>query len=298
MKQKEPLDFGLKNIEEKIVDRRSKYRFISSDFGFVDSIIQIEPHLFKFGQPYCIKEGRVALVKKGTARVSINLIEYTYQEGMFVLVAPNSIIQMNEISPDFDARMMAIHTDFLPLHSKEDFLSHLLHHKRSLLVTLSPEEHKQIEEFYRLMWKIMQENVFRREVIQHLLVSLLYNIEYIIKVNHQQVYDEYLTRQEDIFQRFISLVNVYSKTERTVGFYADKLCLTPRYLNTVIRQNSQQTVMDWINQSVIQEAKMMLKCSNLLIYQIADELNFPNPSFFCKFFKRKTGMTPQAYQRS
>ncbi|WP_368205051.1 helix-turn-helix domain-containing protein, partial [Bacteroides caccae] len=72
----------------------------------------------------------------------------------------------------------------------------------------------------------------------------------------------------------------------------------PRYLNTLIRQTSQQTVMDWINQSIILEAKVLLKHSNLLVYQISDELNFPNPSFFCKFFKRMTGMTPQEYQKS
>ena len=58
-----------------------------------------------------------------------------------------------------------------------------------------------------------------------------------------------------------------------------------------------QTVMEWINQSVILEAKVLLKHSNLLVYQISDELHFPNPSFFCKFFKRMTGMTPQEYQK-
>ena len=139
--------------------------------------------------------------------------------------------------------------------------------------------------------------LFRKEVIQHLLVGLLYNIEYIAKSKGQAELSP-LTHQNDIFQRFISLVNTYSKTERNVSFYADKLCLTPRYLNTVIRQTSQQTVMDWINQSIILEAKVLLKHSNRLVYQISDELNFPNPSFFSKFFKRMTGMTPQEYQKN
>lgn len=107
-----------------------------------------------------------------------------------------------------------------------------------------------------------------------------------------------LTRQEEIFQRFISLVNTYSKKERNVNFYADKLCLTSRYLNTVVRQASQQTVMEWINQSIMLEAKILLKHGNQLVYQISDELNFPNPSFFCKFFKRMTGMTPHEYQKT
>ena len=147
------------------------------------------------------------------------------------------------------------------------------------------------------MWDVLQEPVFRKEVIQHLLAGLLYNIEYIAK-NKGQSESSPLTHQNDIFQRFISLVNTYSKTERNVSFYADKLCLTPRYLNTVIRQASQQTVMDWINQSIILEAKVLLKHSNRLVYQISDELNFPNPSFFSKFFKRMTGITPQEYQKN
>ena len=94
------------------------------------------------------------------------------------------------------------------------------------------------------------------------------------------------------------MVNQYAKTERNVPFYADKLYLTPRYLNSVVKQVSRRTVMDWVNDSVILEAKVMLKYGDKLVYQIADELNFPNVSFFCKFFKRETGMTPQAYQKS
>ena len=89
----------------------------------------------------------------------------------------------------------------------------------------------------------------------------------------------------------------HSKHERSVNFYADKLCLTPHYLSSVIRETSGQTVMQWINQAVILEAKVLLKHSNLLVFQISDELNFPNPSFFSKFFKRMTGMTPAEYQK-
>ena len=55
--------------------------------------------------------------------------------------------------------------------------------------------------------------------------------------------------------------------------------------------------MQWINQAIIFEAKVLLKHSDLLVFQISDELGFPNPSFFSKFFKRITGMTPAEYQK-
>lgn len=81
--------------------------------------------------------------------------------------------------------------------------------------------------------------------------------------------------RKELFRRFIALVNQHSKHERSVNFYADKLCLTPHYLSSVIRETSGQTVMQWINQAVILEAKVLLKHSNLLVFQISDELNFP-----------------------
>lgn len=297
MEQKEPMELGLQLLKDINIVRHNEFRFINAEFGFVTSFSKMETTIFKIGQPYRLQEGRIAIITNGRARVLINLIEYIFRPNYISLIAPGSIIQIIETSQDFDAHMMAIEHNFLPISGKEEFFAHFLQRKKNLLLPLTTTEQVQIENFITVMWDVLQEPVFRKEVIQHLLAGLLYNIEYIAK-NKGQSESSPLTHQNDIFQRFISLVNTYSKTERNVSFYADKLCLTPRYLNTVIRQASQQTVMDWINQSIILEAKVLLKHSNRLVYQISDELNFPNPSFFSKFFKRMTGMTPQEYQKN
>ena len=297
MEQKEPMELGLQLLKDINIVRHNEFRFINAEFGFVTSFSKMETTIFKIGQPYRLQEGRIAIITNGRARVLINLIEYIFRPNYISLIAPGSIIQIIETSQDFDAHMMAIEQNFLPVYGKEEFFAHFLQRKKNLLLPLTTTEQVQIENFITVMWDVLQEPVFRKEVIQHLLAGLLYNIEYIAK-NKGQSESSPLTHQNDIFQRFISLVNTYSKTERNVSFYADKLCLTPRYLNTVIRQASQQTVMDWINQSIILEAKVLLKHSNRLVYQISDELNFPNPSFFSKFFKRMTGMTPQEYQKN
>ena len=297
MEQKEPMELGLQLLKDINIVRHNEFRFINAEFGFVTSFSKMETTIFKIGQPYRLQEGRIAIITNGRARVLINLIEYIFRPNYISLIAPGSIIQIIETSQDFDAHMMAIEHNFLPVSGKEEFFAHFLQRKKNLLLPLTTTEQVQIENFITVMWDVLQEPVFRKEVIQHLLAGLLYNIEYIAK-NKGQSESSPLTHQNDIFQRFISLVNNYSKTERNVSFYADKLCLTPRYLNTVIRQASQQTVMDWINQSIILEAKVLLKHSNRLVYQISDELNFPNPSFFSKFFKRMTGMTPQEYQKN
>ena len=297
MEQKKPMELGLQLLKDINIVRHNEFRFINAEFGFVTSFSKMETTIFSVGQPYRLQEGRIAIVTNGSARVLINLIEYIFLPDHISLIAPNSIIQIIEVSHDFDAHMMAVDLNFLPISGKEEFFTHFLQQKKNLLFPLSTEEQIHIENFVTVMWSVLQEPVFRKEVIQHLLVGLLYNIEYIAKSKGQAELSP-LTHQNDIFQRLISLVNTYSKTERNVSFYANKLCLTPRYLNTVIRQTSQQTVMDWINQSIILEAKVLLKHSNRLVYQISDELNFPNPSFFSKFFKRMTGMTPQEYQKN
>ena len=293
MEKKTPLNIGLEILGNLDIVRHNEFRFISPHFGFVNSFAKLESLLITLDQPYRIKEGRIAIIKQGYARVLINLIEETFQPDKMLLIVPNSILQLIEVSPDFDMQMVAMDSEFLPITGKDDFFTHLSQLQKNIILSLTPQESYQFKSYFDLMWNILQESPFHREVIQHLLVSLLYNIEYLTHNNGNA--QNHQTRQEEIFQRFISLVNTYSKKERNVVFYADKLCLTPRYLNTVVRQTSQQTVMDWINQSIILEAKVLLKHSNLLVYQISDELNFPNPSFFCKFFKRMTGITPREY---
>ena len=114
---------------------------------------------------------------------------------------------------------------------------------------------------------------------------------------HQSTERQQHTRQEEVFNRFLELVNKYAARERSITFYADRLFLTPRYLSTLVRQASGRTVMDWVNEAVMQEAKLMLRHTDKLVYQIADELNFPNASFFSKYFRRMAGMTPNDYRR-
>ena len=106
-----------------------------------------------------------------------------------------------------------------------------------------------------------------------------------------------MSRKEDIFHRFVALINNHAAAEHAISFYADRLCLTPNHLGAVVREVSGQTVMEWIHRYIIQQAKLQLKYSDLPVWQIGEQLNFTNPSFFSKFFRRETGMTPAEYRR-
>ena len=105
-------------------------------------------------------------------------------------------------------------------------------------------------------------------------------------------------RKEDVFYRFLLLVEANYQKERSVNFYAEKLSITPKHLSAVAKETSGHTAGEWIDSYVILEAKLLLHNSELTIQEISTKLNFANQSFFGKYFKHHTGMSPRSYRQS
>ena len=105
------------------------------------------------------------------------------------------------------------------------------------------------------------------------------------------------TRQESMFREFLFLVSQHYVREREIGYYADQICVTPKYLSSVVKEVSGKTAAKWIDESVILEAKSLLKYSGMSIQEIAYHLNFSTQSFFGKYFKQHTGTSPSRYKR-
>lgn len=295
MEKSKPLTLGfeeLKNRTELIT--HAEFRSIRQGVGMVNSFAQMESALFRVGQPYRARESRIVRILRGTGRLSINLVEHEVSAQTIVVCPSNSLIELKELSPDYDFQILVTENDFLPTLSGSTLNN--LYEQYGSIIPLTAEEWEHTGIFFALVWDTMHRTPFRKEVVQHLITALLYDLKY-IRDQKQTSITAHPSRQEEVLRRFIALVNEHGKHERNVSFYADKLYLTSRYLSTVIRETSGQTVMQWINQAVILEAKVLLKHSDLLVFQISDELNFPNPSFFSKFFKRMTGMTPAEYQK-
>jgi len=92
------------------------------------------------------------------------------------------------------------------------------------------------------------------------------------------------------------LVQTHYKQERGLEFYANQLHLTPKHLAKVIKETTNKAANDWIDEHVVLEAKALLKSTNMTAQQISDELNFSDQSFFGKYFKRHTGVSPREYK--
>ena len=242
-----------------------------------------------------LKEARILFLKKGSMRNLLNFEEYEIQERTLAIFPPNFNIENTNISTDFSAEIIALKETFFESEDMIKLFSTIW--SNPYILQLNEEEFRMVEKYFSLTRDLLN-TTFSTSIklsLQHLLNSFILNIKTFsgrsIEKDIQSPY------KISMFRRFISLVKEHYKQERTIGFYANQLSITPHYLSALIKQTSGETVMQWINKMVILKSKELLREGNLLVYEISNELNFPNPSFFSRFFKKQTGITPFQYQK-
>jgi YesN/AraC family two-component response regulator len=162
------------------------------------------------------------------------------------------------------------------------------------------EKHfEEIIRIYQMMKDKLSEKdfLYKEEVAKHYLSLMKYNM---LQANANDIKNKLpnrpASRKDEIFHQFIKEVEKSYKHERNVTFYADKLCISPKYLSSVIHNVSGKYATEWIDGFVILEAKALLKSNGNTIKEICNKLNFANQSFFAKYFKQHTGFTPKEYR--
>lgn len=299
MKSNRLLLLALRQMRERVGESHNDYRFLIPELGLLRSIhgiADVVRFLSVEGQPYRLTEGRVVYFRAGTLRLRINLRELEFKAGDFLVVSPGTVFEFLYISSDLDLAMLAFSNSLMESWQKEELLQVYLQGRLFLHLSLTEQESRRMEQIFALLWEVVHDRPFPKESVQSL-ISLVFHQTDGFRGRELEAGKQKRSRQEEVFNRFLELVNKYAVHERSCTFYADRLCLTSRYLSTLVRQASGRTVMDWVNEAVMQEAKLMLCHTDKLVYQIADELNFPNASFFCKYFRRMTGMTPKDYRQ-
>jgi AraC-like DNA-binding protein len=240
----------------------------------------------------------ISVCLNGYTRVSINLQEYFIGPGTMMIAVPDQIIQSVEISDDYQGVIIAISRDYTDvIFSKvEVMLPIFFYTKEYPCISIREEELNSVMEYYNMIWGKTKKEQESKDVIQTLIVALLYEIYAIYRhrIPHTK---EARNRKEMLYDQFMRSLSENYKKERSVNFYAKELFLTPKHLSSVVKEISGKTAGEWIDNFVLFEARSLLKSSQKNIQEIADELNFANQSFFGKYFKRYTGMSPKAYRR-
>ena len=238
---------------------------------------------------------------QGELHVRISLKEYTLRPDMFCVIITGMIFEVLSISNDFRGFMIATRTNFMPVTEKTTQVMSFYKCLQSRhCFVLEEKEVMAFVGVYHSIKATLQEldHPYRIPMLQSYVQILYYRMLPIVLKEEESRSKYSHTRQEEIFQRFIGEVEKHYRKERSVKFYADLLCISPKYLFTVIYKISQQLAGEWIDAYVILEAKTLLKSGRLTIQQISEQLNFSNQSFFGKFFKRCAGMSPKEYINS
>ena len=238
---------------------------------------------------------------QGELHVRISLKEYTLRPDMFCVIITGMIFEVLSISNDFRGFMIATRTNFMPVTEKTTQVMSFYKCLQSRhCFVLEEKEVMAFVGVYHSIKATLQEldHPYRIPMLQYYVQILYYRMLPIVLKEEESRSKYSHTRQEEIFQRFIGEVEKHYRKERSVKFYADLLCISPKYLSTVIYKISQQLAGEWIDAYVILEAKTLLKSGRLTIQQISEQLNFSNQSFFGKFFKRCAGMSPKEYINS
>lgn len=243
---------------------------------------------------------------KGSLDLNVNLAEVELSEGMVYVNVPGNIIRVNEIvgGPKEDLRYlcMALSREFFQALNME--ICKLFNEGLSMLenpgMHLNKKDFELAGNLMRYIISLLQAEVsYKREAILSALSSLFYILLGAWSVDAAgKKMEAQSNRNKVTFDKFIRLVMENYSQHRNVGFYAEKLCLTPKYLSKIIKTVSGRSAPDWIDSYVILEAKNLLKYSGVTIKEIVFKLNFPNQSVFYKFFKAHTGMTPTEYRNS
>lgn len=261
-------------------------------------------NLFRF--PTRINAFGIVLCSKGSIAVTSNLRHRTIGPKSMFLCPPETIVQV-ESHEEAEVHFILCEEEFInraQLDLKQLMYLFMVARETPSLQLTDPEW----DEIMQSLGEVFTEGYKQRtdplstEIIHTLFRLTSYRIcraiDDRIEKQRKESADSPRNRNAAYFNTFLEVLSKHYLQERSVSFYAEQLHLTPKYLTTLIRLTTGRTASEWIDEYVILEAKNLLKFSTMNIQEIAYYLNFPNQSFFGRYFKQHTGMSPSAYRSS
>ena len=259
-----------------------------------------EMEIFRF--PSRLNALIIGVGTEGETSLTSNLQEFRLKKDSLFIFSPKHILQVQS-NNRFKAHLIVIAPDFLKrINIDTKRMMPLFLQFGSLpCMELTHAESQSLRSFISMVEQELKgsETDFSSEIIGELIAATIYKVGDILThylTEHPEVDSPIHNRAEEYFRQFTELLGEHYKHERSVGFYARQLCITPKYLTTLIKRISGKSVSEWIDNYVILEAKTLLKYSNMSVQEIAYYLNFPNQSFFGSYFKRNAGMSTSQYK--
>lgn len=237
---------------------------------------------FREGEVYQLPEPRLLLFMSGEADVHLDLEQFHFERGTVILTTPDVILEFERIGQDVEVCGIA--------------MKEAVQVAERIVTNVSAKDSDLLLRMMYLLWDVATLSPYRREAVLQMVRAMVADVQYIKQASDSSVNRTAISRHQELFQQFKTLVSHHCERERNIPYYADQLHITPHHLSAVISRASGRSAMYWINRAVVLRAKVLLRTSGLLTYEIAERLHFANPPAFNNFFKRETGLTPKEYR--
>lgn len=272
------------------------------DFSLLDNFIisggdRKMPNLF-LEYPHSTEGVAISICTKGYGKAKIAFREREITPRTLIMLIPDLIIEPLEISEDLSLKTIFFSYDFisgLQLPAHFNIIGKIM---ASPCINLSNEDYVTLLGYYVFIEEQYVRDIpkYKSIIIKSLLFALAGEIISLYS-NHDA---KFLSNNhtEKMINSFMELLLKNYKSEHNISFYADKLCVTSKYLMTLIKQKTGKPISTWIKCALIAHSKRELKTTDKSIFLISEELNFSSTSQFCRYFKKHTDMTPKQYRDS
>ena len=272
---------------------------IGTDIMLIDDADNSRLDLALYSEPFKVDMTMAIIYEKGFVRAKINMVEYKIEAPSVVTIVNDSIFQPLEYSEDLKSKIIVMSREFS--NSMFSNLTEIRSIPNSLYansVFIMDNSNFVFDKYYDLLLNLVSSPKikFKVEAARHMTLAMFYG--YTFDEHGVDEKKNKSSRQEMLHSKFIDLLSRNFRTEREVKFYAEKLCVTPKYLSQVVSGLTGRTPSDYIEEFVVMESKALLNSTPMTIQQISDEMHFPSQSFFGKYFKRIVGMSPKEYRAS
>lgn len=235
----------------------------------------------------------LAVVLQGSAMIEVDGKNFLLHSGTFVYLNPNHLIRQLSHTDDLLFQYLYFEFDFLsdfPLLLKTDIFDYV---GNNPCLHLERTDFQLIKRYYDLIEDRYRAGNEYTVIIKGLLFSLILEVS---KIYSGQSVSISSTRQGKLTDRFFSLLHKHYQERQPVAFYADQLCISDKYLMRTLKKATGQTFHFWATDFILRDAKLLLRSTDMNITEISDRLNFPNSSFFARFFRKHTGISPGKFR--
>ena len=290
-----------RNFMQDLYEGLEGERWAGDGLLFIRRLGERSSQVFGSGEPFQLDQLHIGIVVSGEQDVTVNLRQHHLTKGSLLIASPESIMQENRRTENFNMQVIHVSQELLQ-RLFGDQLPQLLAHRMSD-VSVTPDEpvFTLLQTISDCLWQTVHldeaDSADITAARDHLLTAFLRLLVSLSLCDEQQR-ESHQLRNVVVFNRFLSLVAEHCNRQRTLDFYADRLCLSKQYLGSIIVEVSHRTAREWIDEATIQRIKVMLHLSTVSLNDISERMSFAEPSHFSRYFKRLTGMTPNKYRNS